>query len=221
MNERDKLFSFLLSFYFFSFLIIFFLFLHFRCYSPDCHSFFYSIPFKIFSLIAPSFIKSSFYLFIMFFLFVILIFLIIAFVLFYFILPDLQPLIFANFSLSFIWNFVLLCYPFSFPKYFLYLFCVFHFSKLLFFFYSSILLKHAAILIERFWQTCMTKEQSEMRLIHPFARPYVVRTDRNPLFCATWFWHWNFHIVLARPCVGITANFSFKWKKMNWSYWTL
>ena len=54
-------------------------------------------------------------------------------------------------------------------------------------FLYSILLKHAASLIERFGQICMTKEQSEMLMLmnHPFARPlialgpYVVRTDRN------------------------------------------
>ena len=75
----------------------------------------------------------------------------------------------------------------TFPFY-LFLFCVFHFSKLLFrlFFIYSILLKHAAILIEKFGQTCMTKEQSEMLMLmnHPFARccctrPYVVRANLN------------------------------------------
>ena len=40
------------------------------------------------------------------------------------------------------------------------LFCVFHFSKCFF-------LQHAAILTERFGQTCMTKEQSEMLLLYP------------------------------------------------------
>ena len=43
------------------------------------------------------------------------------------------------------------------------------------FFLYSILLKHAAILIERFGQTCMTKEQSEMLTLmnHPFTRPLL------------------------------------------------
>ena len=66
---------------------------------------------------------------------------------------------------------------FSFPFY-LFLFCVFHFSKLLFclfIFLYSILLKHAAILKERFGQTCMTKEQSEMPMLIniTFARPLL------------------------------------------------
>ena len=61
---------------------------------------------------------------------------------------------------------------FSFPFY-LNLFCVFHFSKLLLCFF----LQHAAILIERFGQTCMTTEQIEMlMLLNSFAVAALGRT---------------------------------------------
>ena len=65
-----------------------------------------------------------------------------------------------------------------------YLFCIFRFSKLLFFF-SLLHSFNTCILIERFGQTCMTKEQSEMLMLmnHPFARPslhWAVRCTYRP-----------------------------------------
>ena len=44
----------------------------------------------------------------------------------------------------------------------------------------SIVLKHAAILIERFCKPCVTKEQNEMLILmnHPFARPLLHRALR-------------------------------------------
>ena len=118
MNSREKLFSFLLSFYFYLFWLFFFLFLHFRCYSPNSWlSFFHSIPFKNF-LSSHLLLLNHLSLFLWrFFLFVILIFLLllIVFVLFYLILPVIDVCQLFSFILSFIWNFVLLWYPFSFP----------------------------------------------------------------------------------------------------------
>ena len=127
--KEKKLFSFLLSVYFLSFLIIFLSFPTFSMLQSS-HFFLLFNPIQDFSFIAPSFIKSSFYRFIMFFLFVILIFFLLLLSWF---IQFFQSLIFANFSLSFIWNFVLLWYPFSFLIS-LYLFCVFHLWKLIFLF---------------------------------------------------------------------------------------
>ena len=158
---KEKLyFQIFLSFFpFYLFWLFFFLFLHFRF--PRCHSFFCSIPIKICSFIVSSFIKSSFFLYHGF--------LIRYSSLSYFIslsclIQFFQSFVFANFSLSFIWNIVPLWYRSLFRLTFTY--SAFPFLKVVIsFFLYSVLLKHAAILKERFGQTCMTKEQSEM-LMH-------------------------------------------------------
>ena len=172
MNEREK-------FFFFSFFLI--IFLSFPPFSISSLSFFLLFnPNQFVSFIASS-LLNHLAVFITFFLFVILFFLLfsLCLVLFHFL----------SLRLCKLFSFIHLEYcsvviSFSFPFY-LYLFCVFHFSKMLFFFFFQ----HAAILIERFGQsTCMTnmtKEQNEMLMLYPFAigrcctGPYVVRTDRN------------------------------------------
>ena len=103
MNERECLVF--LSFFFLSFLIILLLFLHFRF--PRCHSFFYSIPIKIF-LSLLLLLLNHLFLFITFFLFVIRFFLL--FISLSCLIPFFQSFVFANFSISFIWNVVPLWY---------------------------------------------------------------------------------------------------------------
>ena len=100
MNKRERLFFLLLSVYLYLSWVFFFLFLHF---DVTVHSF---LLFKMFntiqdfSFIAPSFIKSSFSLFIMFFLFIILIFLLLS--LYCFIKWwSLQTFLFHSFEISF------------------------------------------------------------------------------------------------------------------------
>ena len=165
---KDESNLFLLSFY--SFRITFLPPLHFRCYSPSCHSIFYSIPFKIF-------IKSSFSLFIMFSYSLLLSFFFyhcLCPVLFnYFSHRSLQTFLFHSFEILFSCDISSL---FLFPL----LILCFLFLKVaisLFFFLYSIVLKHAAILIERFCKPCVTKEQNEMLIPmnHPFARPLLHR----------------------------------------------
>ena len=148
------------------FLIFFFLFriLHFLF--PRCHSLFYSIPIKknyCFFFNQTILLSSSRFYYSLFFSFFISLF-----VLFY---SFFQWFVFANFSLSFIWNNAI---SFSF-QFYLYLFCIFHFLKVIIVFFSSTC-SHSHI--ERFGQTCMTKEQSEMLMLYPFARPLIAALVR-------------------------------------------
>ena len=184
---KYKLFSsFSLILFPFYFVIIF-------CFFPPFYisslSFFLLFnPSQDFSFIASSsFIKWSLFLY---HVFIIHIFLF-SFISLSRLIQFFPSFIFANFYLSFIWIIVccdivlcsvlpLLIQHFPFHKVVVYL-------PFTYMFYS-ILLKNAAILIERFGQTCMTKEQSEMLMPmnHPFARLYIAalsrmlyNTDRN------------------------------------------
>ena len=195
-------------------------FLSFFPFSISSRLFFYSIPFNIFSFVSQSFFKSysSETLFLMFFLFVILFFSLISLSGF---IQYLQTFLFDPFEISFR-SFVVISFTFPIYLYPLYLFCVYNFSELLFpfffFFLYSILLKHAPILTERFGQTCMTKERSEMLIMlmtHPFARP--LHADRNHVFCATWFWHWKSILFLFGDAWSLQLIIGVKWKEMNWT----
>ena len=181
MNEREiKFSSFSIIFPFYLLWLFFFLFLHFRF--PRCHSFFCSIPIKICSFIVSSFIKSSFCFY---HVFLIRSFLS-SFISLSCLIQFFQSFVFANFSLLFIWYIVPLWYRSLFC--FTFTYSAFPFLKVVFSFcLYSILLKHAAIPKERFGQTCMTKEQSEMLMLtkHPFARPrpslhWTVRCTYRP-----------------------------------------
>ena len=206
MNEREKFFF--LSFFIF-FLIILLSFPAFSMLQFWLSFFLLFNPIQDFSFIAPSFIK----LFLSFYHVFLICYSLISF--FFYYCLCLVYLILSVIDLRKLFSFIHLKFRsvvisvlFS---YFPLLILRFPVLKVaISFVFIPFFLKHVTILIE----TCMTKEWSEMLILmnHPFARPllhraiYVVRTDRNPLFRATWFWHWNF-IVLARPCVGITAQF--------------
>ena len=158
------------------FWLFFFLFLHFRF--PRCHSFFYSIPIKkILSLLLI--LLNHLSLFIAFFLFVIIFFLLFSLCLILFWIIFFSQSSLQTFLL-FIWNIVLLWYRslFRFTSFLLIL--RFPFLKVI-----VIYLQHAAILIERFGQTCMTEEHlwSEMLMLYSSVRPllhWAVRCTYRP-----------------------------------------
>ena len=152
MNEREMILSSFSIFSFYLFWLFFFLFLHFRF--PRCHSFFFQSQSKfVLSLLLLLFNHLS--LFITSFSFVILFFLLLSLCLVLFNSfshLSLQTFLFHSFEISFRCDIVLFSVL---PL----LILRFPFLKVLIsFFLYSILLKHAAILIERFGQTCMTKE---------------------------------------------------------------
>ena len=170
-------------------------------------------PIQDFSFIAHSFLLNhrSFSVFIMYFLFVIRIYLLLLLSCF---IQLFQSLIFANFSLSFIWNFVLLWYPFSFPIS-LYLLCVFHLSKLLFRFFLFHYFKSCSHSHREIRKNMHDKgikwnanpNEPSLRLaVNCCTGPYVVHTDRKPFILRNLILTFKFHIVLARPSVGITAR---------------
>ena len=169
--KRKVIFFFLCIFIFSDY--FFFLYLHFWCYSPDCHSFFY--PIQDFSFIAPSFIKSSFFLSSCFSYFYLSSFIIVFALFNSFSHWSLQTFLFHSLKIHSVVISVLSSY---FPL--LILRFPFLIVAISLFFYS-ILLKHAAILIERdFDKHAWQKEQSEMLILinHPFARPLLHRAIR-------------------------------------------
>ena len=156
MKEIEVIFSSSFSIFFSSFYLFwlfFFLFLHF--WFPRCHSFFCSNPIRICSFIASSFIKSSFSLYhVSYSLSFSFLFISLSCLIQFF-----QSFVLAHFSLSFISNIVPLWYRSLFR--FTFTYSAFSISQCCYFVFSlvHILLKHAAILIERFGQICMTKPQ--------------------------------------------------------------
>ena len=146
----------------------------------------FSIPSSFFLLFNPihcfSFFVPSFSLCIKFWLFVILFLLFLCLIFFgSFSHLSLQTFLFHSFELSFRCDIVRSLFLFI----YLYLFCVCHCSELSFRFFF-----HAAIIIEKFGQTCMIKEQSE---IPAFARSLLHRAVTlyvRTITCATWFRRW-------------------------------
>ena len=117
---------FLVFLSFYLFWLFFVLFLHFRF--PRCHSFIQSQSRVFLSLLLSKSAFSLYHVFLIHYSFFLLLFL--CLVLFNsFSHLSLQTFLFHSFEIS------LRCISFSFP-FFLYLFCVFHFSELLYFFFS-------------------------------------------------------------------------------------
>ena len=93
-------------------------------------------------------------------------------------------------------------------------------QKCYFVFAFSIGLKHAAVHIERFRQTCMTKEETEMLMLmnHPLlgrccTGPCVVCIQTVTIILRNLILTLKFQIVLARSYVGIVAHFLYQMKE--------